>query len=85
MTNDLINGLFELGGAIAVLNHCRHLYRDKAVNGVSVLSTVFFTIWGLWNTYFYPTLGQYWSLIGGIAICMANALWVFLLIHYRNK
>ena len=39
MTPDLINGLFEAIGGLLVLNHCRVLFVDKMVKGVSVFST----------------------------------------------
>jgi len=84
LNNDLINAFFEFGGAIAILNHCRVLYKDKAVNGISILSTVFFTAWGIWNIWYYPSLEQWWSFIGGLAITFANLLWVFLLVHYSG-
>jgi hypothetical protein len=82
MNNDMINAFFEFGGGIAILNHCRVLYKDKQVNGVSVLSTIFFTAWGFWNVYYYPSLNQWVSFYGGLIIAAANFLWVSLLIRY---
>lgn len=84
MISDLTNGAFELLGAVMVLNHCRVLYRDKAVKGISILSTAFFASWGAWNLYYYPSLGQWWSFAGGVGIVLANALWVALLLRYRK-
>lgn len=82
---DFINGvLFELAGALFILNHCRAVMRDKCVAGVSIISTVFFTLWGFWNLYYYPSLGQWLSFVGGVCIVAANVLWVSLLIYYRN-
>lgn len=83
MTADLINAIFEIGGAVAILNHCRVAYRDKAVNGVSILSTIFFTAWGFWNMYYYPSLGQWISFYAGITIALSNMVWVSLLIKYH--
>lgn len=83
MTPDLLNGAFELLGAVAILNHCRAVIRDKAVAGVSALSTAFFAAWGCWNLFYYPSLGQWFSFVGGLGIVLANALWVALLIRYR--
>ena len=84
MISDLTNGAFELLAAVMVLNHCRVLYRDKAVKGISILSTAFFASWGAWNLYYYPSLGQWWSFAGGVGIVLANALWVALLLRYRK-
>ncbi len=46
LTPDKVNGAFELLGGLFILNHCRVVFRDKAVAGVSVLSTIFFALWG---------------------------------------
>lgn len=85
MTSDLFNGLFELAGGLFILNHCRAVLRDKAVAGVSIVSTAFFSAWGIWNLYYYPHLDQWWSFTGGIAVVAANCWWVYLLLKYRSK
>ena len=83
MTNDLINGLFELLAALFVLNHCRVLLRDRAVAGVSILSTLFFTLWGCWNLHYYPALDQWLSFYGGLCIVIANTYYIALLVRFR--
>ena len=82
MSADLINGLFEAVGGVLILNHCRALYRDKALAGVSVFSTAVFTSWGFWNLYYYPSRGQWWSFAGGGALVIANALWLGMMLYY---
>lgn len=84
MSADLINGLFETIGGVLILNHCRALFRDKAIAGVSVFSTAVFTSWGIWNLYYYPSLGQWWSFLGGLAIVAANALWLGMMLYYTG-
>ena len=81
---DVCNASYELLGGFFVLNHCRVLLRDKAVAGVSILSVMMFTTWGVWNLYYYPSLGQWASFAGGLFIFFANAIWVALLVHYRR-
>lgn len=76
LTPDQINGLFEAAGAMFVLNHVRRVWLDRAVAGVSLLSTAFFTGWGLWNLYYYPSLNQLYSYYGGVALVVANTLWI---------
>lgn len=80
---DLINSLFEFSGGLFILNHCRVLYAHKKVAGVSVLSTVFFFTWGVWNCWYYPHLEQMLSFYGGLTISAANCLWVGMLIYYK--
>jgi hypothetical protein len=85
MTNDLINAGFECSGALFILNNCRTLIHDKLVRGVSLLTTVYFTVWGIWNVIYYPSLGQRWSFVAGMCICTANILWITLMLYYKRK
>lgn len=85
MSADITNGVFELLAAVFILNHCRVLYADKMTRGVSIVSTIFFFLWGLWNVYYYPSLDQVWSYRGGLCVVTANALWVALLLYYKRK
>lgn len=82
---DLVNGTFEASAGVFVLNHCRCVIRDRQVKGVSILSTVFFTAWGVWNLWFYPWLGQWMSFFGGLFVVSANTFWVVLMLMYRNR
>lgn len=83
-TFDLINGSFEAVAALFTLNHCRVLLRDRAVAGVSIASMAFFTLWGVWNLWFYPHLGQTWSFAGGVLLVAANAVYVALLCRFSG-
>ena len=85
MTPDFFNGCFEAAGSGFIWLHVRQVLKDKAVAGVSTVATIFFASWGVWNLYYYPHLGQWWSFTGGLAIVSANALWVALLIKYRRR
>lgn len=82
---DLINGSFELvGGCMGWLN-VRALARDKTVRGVRILPSVLFASWGFWNLYYYPSLHQWASFTGGLAIGLANTVWVYLAIKYSTR
>ena len=80
---DLVNGTFEMLAGVAILNHCRALYRAKQSRGVSILSVGFFFSWGLWNLFYYPHLKQPISFYGGLGVVSANLLWVGMLLYYR--
>lgn len=61
MTPDHVNGLFELCGVLfASLSVVRAVKRGRVV-GVHYMTYAFITAWGLWNMYYYPSLGQWWS------------------------
>lgn len=81
---DIINGSLELLASLFVLNHCRVLLKDRAVAGVSITSTAFFTLWGVWNCWYYPHLGQFWSFVGGLLVVVANTVYVGLLIRFSD-
>jgi hypothetical protein len=85
MTPDKINGLYEGLGALFVLGHCWNLWKSKQPWGVSILGVIFFTSWGVWNLYYYPSLNQWWSFSGGLAIVLCNSLYVGLLIYLRKR
>jgi hypothetical protein len=82
---DLFNGLFEFGGTLFLALNVRQILRDKTVQGVSVWPTAFYSAWGGWNLFYYPSLDQWFSFAGGIGVCVANLIWVALAIHYTRK
>ena len=83
--NDGINGLFELGGSLLLWMNVRRLLKDKGYAGVYVPATAFFALWGLWNLYYYPSLGQWLSFAGGCSIVVANGTCVGLMLYYGRK
>lgn len=79
---DITNAGFELTGAALNLLNIRALLRDKVVRGVSIAPTVIFTLWGLWNVFFYSYLAQPVSLYAGMFMALVNAAWVGLALYY---
>lgn len=84
MTSDLINGLFEAGGAVAISASILRLLQDKKVKGVSMLHFGFFWVWGAFNIYFYPANNLWWSYAGGVSVLIMNSVYLYFLIKYRN-
>jgi hypothetical protein len=84
MTPDAANAVFELGGAVLLSLNIRRILHDKSTTGVSVWPTVWWTAWGIWNLYYYHTLGQQWSWWAGVWVAVANLTWVMLVIWYRR-
>ena len=82
---DIINGSIEAVASLFLWLNVAKIYKDKAYSGVSLASVVFFTAWGYWNLYFYPSLGQWSSFAGGIAVVIANTVWVSLMFKYRKR
>lgn len=84
MSNDIINALFEMAGAFFVCFNVAAMYRDKTLKGASVLPCLFFTSWGVWNLFFYPSLDQYWSGVAAVFLTAANAVWLVQVWYYRG-
>ena len=85
MTSDAINGLFELIGAFLCWTNFRQLMRDRQIKGVYWPATAFFAVWGLWNLYYYPSLGQWFSFAAGVVLCAGNLAWVGLALRLKGK
>jgi uncharacterized membrane protein YfcA len=83
--NDMINGIFELIGGLLLVLNCIRLHESKKVVGVSTLPVIFFSSWGLWNLYYYPSLGQWFSFFGGVLIVSVNTVWLAMCFYYRRK
>jgi hypothetical protein len=82
---DGTNGLIESLGGLMGWTNVFAIYRDKKVRGVNVWASAFFTIWGFWNLYYYPHLGQWASFVGGLCIVSSNVSWVYLAYTYRKN
>lgn len=83
--SDIINGIFEICGSIMLWRNVYSLYKDKEVKGIRILSTLFFMLWGYWNLYYYPSLNQWWSFVGGLSLVFANTIWVGQMLYYKGK
>ena len=84
-TPDLINGMLEIGGSIFMLKNVMMLYQDKVVRGVHWAPAGYFAMWGLWNLFYYPQLGQWFSVGGSVALVIVNIVWFSQMIYYGRK
>lgn len=76
MTPDIINALFEFTGAYLTWQNFRRVRRDQGYAGIYWPAVAFFLGWGLWNLFYYPHLGQWWSAAAGAALCITNFCWL---------
>jgi hypothetical protein len=83
--NDVINGLFEAVASLFLSMHCVRLWRDKQVKGVAIAPFVFFTAWGYWNLYYYPSVGHWCSFWGGVLVVAVNTAYCGMLFYYRQS
>lgn len=82
---DTINALFESSSCIFIGMSILKLHKDKQVKGVDWKHIIFFVVWGFWNMYYYPSLGQWKSFFGGVLITIFNSIWVMQILYYSGK
>ena len=85
MNADLVNGLFELLGAVVLWFNVIRVRKDKHVKGMNPWTTVFYSGWGFWNMYYYPALDQWLSFFGGLAIVTVNTIWLGHVFYYHKQ
>ena len=56
-----INGLSELGGAAFLILNIRRMHVGRQLRGAHWGPGGFFTTRGVWNLFYNPHLGQWWS------------------------
>jgi hypothetical protein len=79
---DFINGVFEAGIALFLWKGVLMLRVDKEVKGFYWPTVAWTTAWGVWNLFYYPHLGQWFSFGGGIAVVLVNITWLAHVAHY---
>jgi len=83
ITNDFINGGFELCGGLMIIPSILNLLKTKSADGVALSTVTFFTIWGLWNIYYYPAMDQPLSAAAAMMLTAANMTWWALVFKYK--
>jgi hypothetical protein len=85
MIYDYINGAFELVGGVATWANFVQLRRDRAIAGVHWASQGFFASWSAWNLIYYPSLHQWASTVGGVALASGNIAWLGLAVKLKSQ
>lgn len=85
MTPDIVNGCFELVGAYFTWANFRAYHRVRKLQGVYWPTTGFFTAWGVWNLFYYPSIGQPLSFLGGCVLMLGNAAWIGLVLKDKLR
>jgi len=85
MTPDILNGLFELGGALAIVPSIKSILDKRQAIGIHWAHQLFFCSWGLWNLFYYPNLEQWFSFIGAVVLVLTNLLYTSLVWKYRIR
>jgi len=81
---DTVNGFFEFGMSAMLFRCIVRLWYEKKVRGWSMGAAAWPMAWGLWNLYYYPHLGQWFSFSGGLLVVIMNAVWLVLARRYER-
>lgn len=84
MMPDQINGALEVCLGAMIFANVDQIRRDKQVRGIRNWGQYVVTVWGFWNLYYYPSLGQWVSFVGGIAVVAGNFAWCYYAFKYRR-
>ena len=84
-TIDLINAFFPFVGSLFVALNIHKLYKDKEVKGIHWFSPLFFYTGHAWGIYFFYSLGQWNSFVGGSVLLFSSMIWYSLMLYYKIK
>lgn len=79
---DAVNASFELLGGCVIWLSIVAVIQAMEVKGIDWRHIAFFSLWGIWNMYYYRHLNQFASFLAGLWITISNTIWVGLIIYY---
>jgi len=82
---DIVNGFFEFFGGLLVILNIKAILKHKTLKGVHPIPTLYFTLWGVWNLFYYPSLGQWYSFVGGSLVVVLNLVWLLCIIKVKKE
>lgn len=85
ITPDEINAVFECFALFVLIGNTRQLYKDKQVRGISWPPFALYAVWGFWNMFFYPFVGQWISMYVGLLVLIANMTNLGMILFYIRK
>lgn len=80
--SDLVNAAFEWAMALCSLANSLGVLRARGYKGISPFVFGLAFLWGVWNLYYYPSLGQWSSFSAGLAVVASNLLLVALMVYF---
>ena len=79
---DLVNSFFKYGSGFFIIPTIIELYKTQNAEGVSWIHVGFFSIWGVWNLYYFWNLNQKLSALANVFLILMNTTWLLMLLHY---
>ncbi len=82
---DITNGFFVIMGSIAIWFDVRQIIIDQGSAGIHPNVMAFFTMWSIWDIYYYIHIDQWVSLISQIPLTLGTLAWFLLMLFYNKK
>jgi hypothetical protein len=81
---DGINSVFKYTSGFFIIPTIYNLYQSKNADGISFIHIFFFTLWGVWNLYYFRKLNQPLSMWANIFLVTMNTIWMALVLYYKQ-
>lgn len=81
---DIINSGFKYTSGFFIIPTIYNLYKSKNAEGISFIHIFFFTLWGIWNLYYFRKMNQPLSMIANIFLVIMNFIWMAMVIYYKR-
>lgn len=82
---DAVTAAFEVSGGVFLSLNAWDLYKKKAVAGQTLLSTIFFGSWAVWNVYYFAALSQPLAMFGAVTFLPPYVAQIWLILRYRHN
>jgi hypothetical protein len=84
MIYDKISSLFVFGGCFVILKNILYLHKMKMIVGVPYIHMIWFTLWCIFNIFYFYHLNQMQSFYVSIVNAILQLIWAVEYIIYRK-
>jgi hypothetical protein len=81
--NDYIMAAFQAGACAFLCLSIYTIFRDRELKGVSVWMIGYFTVWTVFGTWNWYSLGMFWSYVTSVLMGILYLMWLALAIAAR--
>ena len=82
---DILNSALTFGAGFSIWGMVYRLYKTRSAGNVRWPLPAYFFMWGLWHLYYHAYLTQWFTLMAGLGITLANGAWLMLIVHYGQE
>ena len=79
---DIVNSFLKYISGFFIIPTIIELYNTENAEGVSWIHVGFFSLWGVWNLYYFWNLDQKLSALANVFLILMNTTWLVMLLYY---